>query len=279
MLAGERGEVNCVRIETEDSAEFQQEPEMEVGEVALKRVKRQYRPFQPLGKPLLVGLILYHTEQHLAHEEGHCVFMNIPAHSHERVDADEVAGEPKIRLRVPGDLRLKNIQGQEKGHRRLGTHLDKEAPPSIFPADRVQDDGILADLGVADDYEFSLFAHLATTCIISGSLFLPPVKPLCHRPQSLATVRDLVLLLLGDVRRREPGIFIRYEYRIVAEASPPGLLPGDRAFHRPLELMRLPVQNEGNDAAEACPAADLPPGRLQSSKFGQHLVHIQIEVL
>lgn len=127
------------------------------------------------------------------------LYKYIPADPHERVDADEVAGEPKIQLRVPGDLRLKNIQGQEKGHRGLGTHLHKEAPPSIFPTDRVQDDGILADLGVADDYEFSLFAHLATTCIFSGSLFLPPVKPLRHRPQSLASVRDFVLLLLRDV--------------------------------------------------------------------------------
>ena len=104
------------------------------------------------------------------------LYKYIPADPHERVDTDEVAGEPKIRLRVPGDLRLKNIQGQEKGHRRLGTHLHKEAPPSIFPTDRVQDDGILADLGVADDYEFSLFAHLATTCIFSGSLFCRPLS-------------------------------------------------------------------------------------------------------
>ena len=65
MFPCKRGEAERVGIEAEDGAEFQQEPQMEIGEVALKRVKRQYRPFQPLGKPLLVGLILYHPEQHL----------------------------------------------------------------------------------------------------------------------------------------------------------------------------------------------------------------------
>ena len=159
MLAGERSQIYRVGIETEDGAELQQEPKVEIGEVALQGIKRQYGSLQPIHQPLLVRLVLYHPEQHLTHKKCHRVLMNIPAHAHERVDADEVAGEPKIRLRVPGDLRLKNIQGQEKGHRRLGTHLDKEAPPSIFPADRVQDNGILADLGVADDYEFSLRAH------------------------------------------------------------------------------------------------------------------------
>ena len=31
------------------------------------------------------------------------LYKYIPADPHERVDADEVAGDPKIRLRVPGD--------------------------------------------------------------------------------------------------------------------------------------------------------------------------------
>ena len=87
------------------------------------------------------------------------LYKYIPADPHERVDTDEVAGEPEVRFRVLRDLRLKNIQRQKKGHRGLGTHLHKEAPPSIFPTDRVQDDGILADLGVAEDDEFSLRAH------------------------------------------------------------------------------------------------------------------------
>ena len=159
MLAGKRGETDRVGIEAKDGAEFQQEPKVEISEVALQGIQRQDAFLQPIHQPVLVRLVLYNTEKHLAHKKRHRVLMNIPADPHERIDTDEIAGEPEIRLRVLRDLRLKNIQGQEKGHRGLGTHLHKEAPPSIFPTDCVQDDGILTYFGVAEDDEFSLRAH------------------------------------------------------------------------------------------------------------------------
>ncbi len=91
-------------------------------------------------------------------------------------------------------------------------------------------------------------------------------------------MRNLVFLILCDVSRRESGIFIRDEDRVVAEAPPAGFLSGDRTFHRALELVLLAIQDEGHDTAEARLAADFLTGRLQLGEFRKHLVHIQIEI-
>lgn len=51
MLAGERSQIYRVGIETEDGAELQQEPKVEIGEVALQGIKRQYGSLQPSISP------------------------------------------------------------------------------------------------------------------------------------------------------------------------------------------------------------------------------------
>ena len=68
-----------------------------------------------------------------------------------------------------------------------------------------------------------------------------------HGAEGLATVGDLVLLLLGDVGCRESRIFVRNEYRIITEASPAGFGPGYSPVHNTFELMCFPVQNQSDN--------------------------------
>ena len=68
-----------------------------------------------------------------------------------------------------------------------------------------------------------------------------------HGAEGLATVGDLVLLLLGYVGGCQTRIFVRDEYRIITKASPAGFLTGNRAVHNTFELMRFPVQNQSDN--------------------------------
>ena len=82
---------------------------------------------------------------------------------------------------------------------------------------------------------------------MTGALRMTGEEEGGHGAEGLATVGDLVLLLLGDVGGGQARIFVRDEYRIVTKASPTGFLAGDRAVHYSFELMRFPVQNQSDN--------------------------------
>ena len=129
---------------------------MEVGIVTLQGIQGQDLPFEPVRQTVLAGLVPDNAEQDLAHEEGHRVLVDVAPDRVQRGDAGKVPREPELGLGILGHLGFENIQGQEQGHRRLRADAHEEAPPAVFPAQSVKDDGVLTELRAADDYQFRL---------------------------------------------------------------------------------------------------------------------------
>ena len=77
----------------------------------------------------------------------------------ERRDAGKVPRVPEFRLGVLRHLGLKDVERKEQRHARTAARPHQETAPSIFPAQRVQDYGILTELGVVEYYQFSLRSH------------------------------------------------------------------------------------------------------------------------
>lgn len=90
MLSDEGLQVAGFGAESKGYREFEQEPQMEIAEIALHGVQKQDAPFAPFEKPGLIRPVLERAVKDFAHEEGHGILVKVAADAHERMLGREV---------------------------------------------------------------------------------------------------------------------------------------------------------------------------------------------
>ena len=135
------------------------EEQVEVGKIAFQGVQRKDLLLQPVRQAFFVRVFLHHPVEDFAHEERHRILVQVPADAFQRVQEREAAGVPEGGTGIGRDLRFHQVQRQEEGHGALRTDPHQETPPSVRLAEGVEDDGMLPELGVAEDDQLNFFLH------------------------------------------------------------------------------------------------------------------------
>ena len=199
-----------LRAESERNSQFEQEADVEVAEVGPDRVKEQYVLFTPFEKTLLVSSILDDTVKDLAHEHRHGILEHAVPYAQKRMLGGKVAGCEQCGLVRLEDLGFQHIQRQEKRHGRLlSSTLYKKTSPPIIPAQGMDDERILTELGGMENYQLGGLCH----CLL---VFM---KPCGHCSEGLASMGNVIFLLLADVCKGKSRILVSDEDRIISEAA------------------------------------------------------------
>jgi len=133
---------------------------MEIAEVGLDRIEKQNVLFTPFKEPLLISTVLDHTIEDLAHEHRHGILEHAVPYAQERMLGGKVTGCEQCGLVCLENLGFQHIQRQEKGHRGLlSGSLYKKTSPPIIPAQGMDDERILTELGGMKNYEFGALGH------------------------------------------------------------------------------------------------------------------------
>lgn len=160
MLPDKRHKIMRLRTEAKGHGQLEKKTDMEIAEVGLDRVEEEDVFFTPFEKALLVDPILDHTVQDLAHEHRHGVLEHVVPYAQKRVSGNDVAGSEQCGLARFEDIGLQHIQRQEKGHHGLlSCTLYKKASPPIIPAQGMDDERILTELGGMKNYESGVLGH------------------------------------------------------------------------------------------------------------------------
>ena len=120
---------------------------MEIAEVRIDGIKQQNVSFAPLIKSLLTDTFLKHTEQHLAHEHRHGILVKVASDAGKWTSGGKISGSIKVGLRRLLNVSLKYVQRQEQRHILLAGSTYKKASPSIIPAQGMDDERVLSELG------------------------------------------------------------------------------------------------------------------------------------
>jgi len=160
VVTDKRHEILGFRAEAESNRKLEEEADMEIAEIGLDRIQHEDVPFTPFEKALFRGSVLDHAIDHLAHEHGHGILEHVAADPEERVAGDQIPGCKQCGFVGLDDIGLQHVQRQEKRHHGfLSRSLYKKASPPIFPAQGMDDERILTELGGKENYEFGVFGH------------------------------------------------------------------------------------------------------------------------
>ena len=145
--------------ETESARKLQQEPDVEIGKVALERVQGENAPHAP-GIEAFLGLpVLHRPEQHFRQEQAHRILIQIVPDSVQRILRRQVPGRPERRFRVRRYVHLQDVHRQQQRHPRLLPHMHQETPPPILLRQRMHHHGILPELRVPQYDSFNVLRH------------------------------------------------------------------------------------------------------------------------
>ena len=159
VLFREGGDVLEGGAEAQGAGEFQQEPDVEVGEIAVQAVQGQDAADAPGVQAVLRLPVLDGAQEHLRQEQAHRVLVQVVPDAVQGVFRRQVPGAPEGGFRIRDDVHLQDVQGQEQGHPRFLAHADEEPAPAVRFRKRMHDDRILAELRVAQDDRLDVLRH------------------------------------------------------------------------------------------------------------------------
>ena len=92
MFSCERHYVAGFGAESQGYAQLQQKTDVEIAEIVLQGIQKQYILDAPLEESILFRTILYYPVQSLAHEHGHGILVNAVPYAKKRISCGKVAG-------------------------------------------------------------------------------------------------------------------------------------------------------------------------------------------
>ena len=133
---------------------------MEIAEIRLHCGKQEDLSPAPLEQVMFLCAFLDRTIDDFAKKHRHRILIYIIPDAEKRMTRSQISCCIKSGFCGFRDFRLKDIQRQQKRHYLLSGTTHKETPPSVIPAEGVDDDGILPELGRMEDYQFRAGCHL-----------------------------------------------------------------------------------------------------------------------
>lgn len=153
MDACEGGKISGFGTEAEGDGKFKEETDMEIAEVSLNAVQQEDIPFTQLVKALFGSSVPDHPVKNLADEHCHRILEDIVPYSEKGMLCRKITGCEEVRLIVFLNIRFEDVEGKEERHCHFLAYSPyQKASPPIFPAEGMDDYGILTELGGVKNY-------------------------------------------------------------------------------------------------------------------------------